>query len=329
MIPIDIKQVGSLREEADLWISCHGYESRSIAHLDALSVRTKERVSFGFPFPDAGGDNDTSQRIVRARSKLTASGFEVDVVDDAGFESAVQQKVASLAQRGGHRLVADISSMSRSRMASLFLALVDQDFPSGCELDLVYFPGLFVTHKHEYEPLEHFGPCHPRLSGWPADPDLPLSVVLGLGTEPRRADGVLEMLEPDILALYMPIGDEREYQNDIVRENRRVLEVGGEPVLYSLREPDATYSSLIATAGRLARRSRVVFVPLGPKIFTAVTIAAAISLGQEVGVWKASAGRGVETVDVQASPNPVMFRVIIPGGEGRARLSHQDDDSSA
>jgi hypothetical protein len=136
-----------------------------------------------------------------------------------------------------------------------------------------------------------------------------LAVLLGLGTEPRRADGVVEMLEPDILALYIPLGDEPEYLAELREENRRILEVGGEPICYSLRDPAAVYASLVATGTRLVERSRLVLVPLGPKQFAALAVAAALSLGPEVGVWKASSGRGVEPVDVQARGEPVVMRL--------------------
>jgi hypothetical protein len=313
MSRITVFRVDAHHDRAALWVSCHGYESRSTAHLDRANVAAPRRVSYGFPFPSTSDGTEAAERIFIARRRLADAGFEVPVVEDREFERSIQENLAELPQAARNYLVADISSMSRARMSALLLAVVERRFDHDCELDLIYFPGLFSTHKHQYEPLEHFGPAHPKLSGWPADPDLPLSVVLGLGTEPRRADGIVEMLEPDILALYMPVGDEPEYQEDIRRENRRVLEVGGEPILYSLREPADLFASLVATGSRLAQRSRVVFVPLGPKIFTAVTIAAAMALGREVGVWKASAGRGVEPVDVHAADTPVVMRVVVTG----------------
>jgi hypothetical protein len=282
--------------------------------LGLTHVSAPRKISYGFDFPDLTTDPVVGSRIIGAREKLTDAGFAVPVTDDTGFEMSVRQELLDIEK--SHRpcrVIADISSMSRSRIAALLLACWSTRWPSGCDLDIVYFPSSYSTHKHRYEPLEHFGPCHGRFAGWSSDPDLPLALVIGLGTEPKRADGVVEMLEPDILALYMPAGDEQEYFKEIEAENRRVLEVGGEPVMYTLRDPAQTYGSLLATVAQLASRARLVMVPLGPKIFCALSIAVALSVGREVGVWKASAGKRVEQVDVASLGHPVLVRISFSG----------------
>src|SRR5205823_1514111 len=136
-------------------------------------------------------------------------------------------------------------------------------------------------------PLETLGPIHNDVAGWPLEPDLPLALVLALGTEPRRADGLVETLEPDILSVFVPIGDEPDFNAEVHNENRRVLEVGGEPVKYDLRDPISAHGSLLATIERLSQRARVIIVPLGPKIFSALALNAAIAVGAEIGVWRA------------------------------------------
>lgn len=295
------------------WLSCHGYESRSVAHLDLLVLNAERRISPGFEFPVATEDNDASKRVALARRRLQQAGYETPIVNDEGFEAVVRRELSRLASASSRTLAADISSMSRSRISALLIAFAEYALTDpSCYLDLIYFPASFNSHKHAFEPLESFGPCHAQLSGWPADADLPLAVLLGLGTEPRRADGVVEMLEPDILALYLPLGDETEYTIELQKENRRVLSVGGEPIHYSLRDPGSLFLSLVATGERLAERSRLVLVPLGPKLFTALSVAAALSIGPEVGVWKASSGRGVGLVDAKAHGEPVVFRVARP-----------------
>jgi len=308
---LTVESLASLgHEPVDLWLSCHGYESRSVAHLEHVGLSARRMISYGFDFPTPSTEEPVGRRILAARERLIGAGFTVIVANDTQFDESVRaelQLVSSLGYKT--RVLADISSMSRSRIASLLLNCAATASQYGCDLDIVYFPSSFDTHKHTYEPLEYFGPCHGRIAGWPDDPDLPLSLLIGLGTEPRRADGVVEMLEPDILALYVPLGDDDAYLQEIQRENRRVLEVGGQPDMYSLRDPRSTYLALRATSARLSARSRLVIVPLGPKVFCALAIAAAQSIGPQVGVWKASAGKGVQAIDVCAGGNPVIARI--------------------
>ena len=305
---VDGRQV--LDSSYGCWLSSHGYESRSVAHLDLLALSADRRISPGFEFPVATEDSEPSRRVAFARQRLQEAGYETPVVNDEAFESVVRHELSQLESASSRTMVADISSMSRSRISALLIAFSEHSvIDPTCYLDLIYFPASFNSHKHEFEPLESFGPCHAQLSGWPADADLPLAVLLGLGTEPRRADGVVEMLEPDILALYMPVGDEAEYVVELQKENRRVLSVGGQATRYTLRDPGSLFLSLVATGEHLVERSRLVLVPLGPKIFTALSIVAALSIGPEIGVWKASSGRGVGMVDAKASGEPVVFRV--------------------
>lgn len=309
-VRISVEQPANLEShEPDLWVSCHGYESRSISHLELPKIDGARRISFGFNFPDFASEPLAAERILSARTRLADEGYEVPIVDDATFEFVVRKELALLAERRPYRLRADVSSMSRSRIASLLLACFENPWLVGCELEIVYYPGSYASHKHQLEPLEFFGPCHGLIAGWPSEPDLPLALLVGLGTEPKRADGVVEMLEPDILAVYLPIGDEPAYLDELRRENRRVLEVGGEPVMYSLRDTTQTYGALLSTASQLVTRARVVIVPLGPKLFSAMAMLVALSIGPEVGVWKASAGRHVQPVDVARHGAPIVLRV--------------------
>ncbi len=294
---------------ADLWISCHGYESRSTKHLEFTSVPAQLRISFGFEFPDVQEDAEVASRLAEARDRLVHAGFKVIVAGDAEFERIVNDELQRLDFTSPPRVVADISSMNRSRIASLVLACSSRNLPHGCDLDLLYFPSTFASHKHAYEPLEIFGPVHETLAGWPSDPDFPLALIVGLGTEPRRADGIVETIEPAILSLFEPFGDEPDYSADIQRENRRVLEVGGEPTPYAIRDPQQTFSALLTSVERLSERARVIIVPLGPKVFCALAVGVALALGPEVGVWKASAGRGVQSVNVTAAGSPVIARL--------------------
>jgi hypothetical protein len=310
---ICVESLSALREaEASLWVSCHGYESRSAAHLGLVRTTALRKLSCGFDFPASELDSEAGKRVADARARLRTDGFDVPVVDDPGFDALIREELGRSVRDGSAHIVADISSMNRARIASLLLACADLE--SGCDLEILYFPGSYETHKHVYEPLEYFGPCHSNIAGWPSDPEMPLSLMVGIGTEPRRADGVIEIVKPDILAVFLPLGDEDNYVLELHKENRRILEVCGQPVTYILRDPSGTYQSLRSTGARLSERSRLVIVPLGPKIFCVIAIAVALSIGPEVGVWKASAGRGVQPVDVQSHGAPILLRIVFNPG---------------
>lgn len=308
----------------DLWLSCHGYESRSVKHLELLDPPVDRKLSFGFEFPGPDDSEDIAARLAAERVALEGAGFDIRIVGDTEFEEQVRHEFSDIARATVRPLiVADISSMNRSRIAGLIHLCAGGPFAGNCDLELVYFPSTFESHKHPYEPLESFGPVHDEFAGWPADQEMPLALLIGLGTEPRRADGIVETVEPDILGLFEPHGDEHEFLDDVRTENRRVREVAGAPTPYWVRDPQATFQMLRSSVELLSRRAQVIIVPLGPKVFCAIAVGVATSLGPEVGVWKASAGRGVRPINVQGADEPVIARMSF------SRTGPRRDDMTA
>src|SRR4051812_29942014 len=98
---------------ADLWLSCHGYESRSIAHLEHLRLTVDRKRTFGFDFPNEHADADVRKRIAVAHDKLREASFDPVQTDDDGFEAYVKAELSLLPSHRKCRIVADISSMNR------------------------------------------------------------------------------------------------------------------------------------------------------------------------------------------------------------------------
>ena len=200
---------------SSLWLSCHGYDSRSVLHLDVIPTVAPRRLSLGFDFPDPEGDEENAAfRLLDAHARLRDGNFDVRIVDDVEFEQIVSTEILSLNNGKERPLVtADVSSMNRTRIASLILACASGQMSRGCgSSDLVYFPSTFLSHKHPYEPLEFFRPGHAISPAGPRIRSCQLALIVGLGTEPRRADGIVETVEPDILGIFEPFGDEPSFQ---------------------------------------------------------------------------------------------------------------------
>jgi hypothetical protein len=293
-------------QEPALWIASHGFESRSLSHLQLDSSKSRTRISIGFDFPDVD-DLETSSRISKTERMLQDAGFSTTAASDEEFDQRISSELSGLRSEDFIRVVADVSCMNRSRISSL--VLLCSQMMQDCDLDVIYFPSTFESHKHEYEPLESLGPVHDDLAGWPMDTDLPLALIVGMGTEPGRAEGIMEFLEPDIISLFEPIGDDEGFSNDIRHENKRVIDVAAPSTKYVIRDPENTYGLLSAAVDRLSSQARLILVPMGPKLFCVLSVVVAISHGVGVGVWRASAGKGIRPVDVKSSGAPVITRI--------------------
>src|SRR5690606_3594454 len=102
---------------------------------------------------------------------------------------------------------------------------------------------------------------------------------------------------------FMPQGPDKRFVDAVTSANRiLILEAGGSMLLpYDVLHPAATYEKLESLVYGLLPNYRPVVIPLGPKIFAAVSIALAIRLSPQICVWRTSSGTGGEVRDAQSS----------------------------
>lgn len=95
MIEVLVKQVEKLETDSEsLWISCHGYESRSCQHLDKnLSEGDFRKFSYGFDFPKPGDNPVVDQRLEEHETRLRTAGFATQVCNDFDFDQEVARLI--------------------------------------------------------------------------------------------------------------------------------------------------------------------------------------------------------------------------------------------
>lgn len=158
-------------------------------------------------------------------------------------------------------------------------------------------------------------------------PERPLSVVLGLGYEVDQAIGAIEYLDPSGIWAFVPVGADPRFFRDVRQSNSALW-----PLLdpahqreYLLNDPYLTFSELRGLVATLALRSRVIIVPGGPKLFSALSILAKLELGEEVSVWRASTHEFNAPRDIAAAGEVIRFDYKRPrfnlGVEGAAAAS--------
>ena len=200
------------------------------------------------------------------------------------------------------KVLFDVSSCSRSVMAKVFLTLASVLGPRA-EITCVYALSAFESPPQGELPSHISEPVVGDLSGWSDDLSKPPCAVIGLGFEPGRALGCMDYLEIPEVRLFMPVGADERFEAAVRDANAALIAEAGElSVLpYSVLDPTATYEKLESLIFGLLPTFRPVLIPLGPKIFAAVSMALAIKLLPQVCVWRTSAGSGSEVADRKAS----------------------------
>jgi hypothetical protein len=201
------------------------------------------------------------------------------------------------------RLAADISSMTRQRVAHLMqTCLVQLPTLTGrdCQLTLLYAPAHYSPAVGTEGPIRVSEPIR-GFEGWAIEPEKPSVCVIGLGFEHQLALAAIEQLEPAETWLFLPEGVDERYDAQLLACNSYLLnDVPPHRVIrYDVESPYVTYLRLESLLAELSVDSRPVVVPLGPKVFAALALTSALTHQPEITVWRLSADVAREAIDRQ------------------------------
>jgi hypothetical protein len=280
-----------------------GYEARSRFVIESLAKRTERR--FGV---DLGGSGIGSYQ----KSKIASEGRG---------DAQVPKEALSLRQgrtwlgkiSAGARVFIDVSSMDRHTMSLVIFHVLKSIGDSSADVHFVYAPAQFSPPPETQLPLESSSPVNALLAGRPREPRTPTIVLVGVGYEIGLALGVVEMFEPAHVVAYVPRGSDKQFDTEVDRvnaplfmEQRYVTKVE-----YSVGSPAATFIDLKERVFSLGSEARLVLVPLGPKIFSAMCLLLGYLCSPDVAVWRLSTQLDVGKADREADGKIVGFTLKI------------------
>ncbi|TDU25572.1 hypothetical protein DFR24_4010 [Panacagrimonas perspica] len=210
-------------------------------------------------------------------------------------------EIRALSERTGRkiRVGIDISSMNRTMAASLLLSVLSK--ASCCEaITLFYVPARFASPSLTVSPIEQVGPVLPELSGFKCEPGRPVAVVMGLGYEYGTAVGLINQLEPQLTICLKASGGDPMYDAAVSDANLGFdfgpynVEVSD----YDLRDIGAAFRHIETLVHGLVPTYRVVLVPMGPKILSAILVLIALKYFGRAALWRVA--RSSPPADVQA-----------------------------
>lgn len=281
----------------DLAITTIGYEWRS-SHLlrRGLWGRTMMPIAFEemriFSY-----EKNHALSLAAARGNVYSCGSHDRV------EPYIHEWAASQRERKSCRVAVDISSMTRTRLASLVLAL--HKLPTWLSghvvVDFFYSPGAFVPPpEDQVGPLE-IGPVLPEFSGRLRKSSLPVGVVIGMGYEPHRAIGAFEWLEPNRAWAFTPTSPDERFEAEIAKANSQLIQVLGPSAIfnYEVAAGADTVYQLESFIFALKREFRMVLLPMGPKIFALACLLLGLGDdGDRPAVWRVGESTYRSPVDV-------------------------------
>jgi len=188
------------------------------------------------------------------------------------------------------RLFIDVSSMDRRTLAMVLYHFVTISYGVKVQLYVLYAPATFNLPPKDMAPVQFSGPVNDLLGGVPKDPKLPTFMFIGLGYELGFALSMVETFEPATVFAYVPRGTNKNFDRWVDRVNLPLFSDGGyvTRILYSVFAPANALIDLKERLLAVKDQSRIVLVPAGPKLFSAMGILCGYIYSPDICVWRVS-----------------------------------------
>ena len=137
------------------------------------------------------------------------------------------------------------------------------------------------------------------------------ALVLGLGCEKFRSEGIVEVIDPLEVVAFQPYPESNaDFASDLKAANKRVLDMLSEKsiVFYNIMDFNETYHKLFSTCVFLRQNMRVILAPMGPKPFALATMLTSILLAG-CDVWRVSGGSDEKPCNVVSAGEILLVKI--------------------
>lgn len=266
--------------EASIYIGCLGYEHRSIEALRRLASAKASKTKLLF---DYRSESDHCY----LENKREIGGLGCVVIDD--LKVFLDQIRLEVSHQAAPNVQLDVTSFDRRKLALILETLFEISSSIGAVI-LTYFPREFVEPSGELEEVLEFGPVTPQFVGQASYERDNLSLIIGAGYEFGRVIGAIDVLEPEVTYCMFPVGTDPRFERAVAHNNLGFgfLDDPNLLIPYSVLNPDSTYFAIRRLIQVELNERNVLVLPLGPKIFAALSIIIALIYSPAVMVWRYS-----------------------------------------
>ena len=301
---------GNFKDKYHLFIGVLGYESRSSYIAEKISNKCEHKLAFTYT------DNQVLKYKDNERT-FTELGFNIISASYSDLSHSLETNMKKISSDGIINILIDISSMPRTLSAQLIYYFLNYK-KSSINLTISYSLSKYYEPVHETAVVSR-GPVIPEFSGWTLRSGAKRTLLMGLGYEYERAFGMVEYIEPSDVWLFIPQGADHEFDERVFKENKSLINFIGEEKLikYNPLDPYPLYLNLSHLAYGAAKSiGNLYFMPFGPKVFHAISLLVAQSIGAQCSVWRVSGGHHSIPNNTQASGKVALIEVVLNASSG-------------
>ncbi|HIF9111802.1 hypothetical protein [Photobacterium damselae] len=293
-------------DEFDISIYGLGYESRSTAAFKKFASKSKKNIVIGY--------ETNRNAVMYNENKQFFQDHNVELYENdcESIITIVQQIIKDSIQNISEpKVFLDITVMSRHRMANIIYNLLS-DLCDKAKVTICYNLSYYVDPPEGIQPVKEMGPIIDELSGDLGSLSMPTSIVFGLGYEEHKALGVYNYYDADYSYAFIPKNPYSKFEPRVRENNAPLLEAISErnTFTYDVTDPYSTYVDLKSLVLSLTDVSRTILVPLGPKIFAALSVILGKELYPNLPVWRVSSLHSEVPVE-RLSNSEVLFSLTI------------------
>lgn len=275
----------------DLSIFGLGYESRSTTAYVKYKNLSKRNIVFGY--------NSNKTVLNYSKNKKVFQDAEILEVECAQISDYLVSVVDKLNNDLKEpKILIDITAMTRHRLAVVLFYFMS-NLKKKSKVTICYNGSKYVPPPSDLQPVRKVGALIPQLSGNLGDLSSTTAVIFGLGYEKLKALGVYNYLDPDLPYAFIPKSENPKFEFDVRENNNSLLNSlpSKNVYTYNVYSPLDLYIDLKSLTLSLRESSRVVIVPLGPKIISAIAVIISMEMNLEIPIWRVSSLHCEEPID--------------------------------
>lgn len=300
-------------DSGDILVGCIGYEIRS-SHLLRTTTKRASNLFFDYQAVDELGNG------VCSYTANYDTVQEMGATSEPDFEKFLCLLEAQIEGLDKPSIDLDITSFDRGKIGQLIIKIFSLREQIST-VTFVYAPRVFKPFDlYKFDVVQSFGPALPAFFGTAVGYEKPLTLVLGAGYEYGKAVGAIDTLEPDHIYCFRPTGTNPEFDEhiDLANVDFSFIDNPENIFEYDLNDAIQLYHDLRGLVSYEMVDQNVLLLPLGPKLFAALSMLIATIYHPDIMVWRHSTALAklqdtIEDADTTGKLVKFPFRFIEAG----------------
>ncbi|MEA5402406.1 hypothetical protein VB776_05745 [Arcicella sp. DC2W] len=272
----------------DLFFLSENHEKRSYSlHEKIVKLNININKTFVFCYKDYVADNNKDDIY---KVKIDSHTQILELIDSE-IKKIEKKEV---------RIIVDYSCMTKPWYYSIILYLKNKKSNlNSIDIYFSYTPSKFIEPQNP-KPNKDIGPLPGK---YVVPTDKPKALIVCLGYEQNKAEGIIEHLDPKISYLfYTKPAIEKEFVNTLEKNNRSILKERKKYVrTYPFNDLLVLERELTYLYHLLRNDYSIIIAPLGPKPFTFIAMLMSIKY-DDIDIWRVGSGNDINEYDNEPSP---------------------------